>query len=102
MPVDARPFLLFVTAQGSIRCGHPKVAPLAYGLTGGGGSRPIQESYTHTIKVYPALGTPPADLQDGVRGTVDGQAYEVLKNGISKGPGTWTLFVRATRALVPA
>lgn len=95
MPVDARPFLLLKTPRGSVKCGRPRLLPMSAGLTGSR-DNVIQESATHTIPVYVALGKVPSDLQDGVVVTVDKAPYAVLRNGISKGAGVWTLYVRAT------
>ena len=101
MPVDARPFLLLSTPLGSIKCARPRVTPLSAGLTGTR-DHVTQESATHTIKVYVVLGTPPSDLEAGTTVTVEGQPYVILKNGISRGPGVWTLYVRALPVRVSA
>lgn len=106
MPVDARPFLTLTTPSGaSIRCGRPKVRPLALGVTGQAGTV-AQDQPTHQIPVYTALGTAPADLTENAVVTVDAEpgkrtAFRVLRNGIDKGAGVWTLYVRTEDGYVP-
>ena len=99
--IDARPFLQLTTPLGAIKCARPRVTPLSAGLTGTR-NHVTQESATHTIKVYVALGTPPSDLEAGATVTVDDRPYLILKNGISKGAGVWTLYVRAVPVRVSA
>lgn len=108
MSVDARPFLTLQTPSGgTIRCGRPELRPLALGITGSAGSV-AQDQPTHGIDVYVALGTPPADLDDNAVVTVDvergqpRQAFRILRNGIQKGAGVWTLYVRTEDGYVPA
>lgn len=107
MTVDARPFLTLTTPSGgTIRCGRPELRPLALGITGTAGSV-AQDQPTHSLDVYVALGTPPADLADNAVVTVDverGQppvAFRILRNGIQKGAGVWTLYVRTEDGYVP-
>lgn len=107
MPVDARPFLQLVTASGAvIKCARPVLRPLALGITGSTGGV-AQDAPTHTIDVYVALGTPPADLADNAVVTVDvekgkpREAFRILRSGVDKGAGVWTLYVRPEEGYVP-
>lgn len=100
MPVDGRPFRTLKTPSGAaIKCGPPTLRPLALGITGQAGTV-AQDQPTHTIDVYVALGTPPADLADNVVVTVDTvkgkprEAFRVLRNGIDRQAGIWTLYCR--------
>ena len=106
MPADPRPFLTLRTQAGSIRCLRPKLRPLALGLSGQAGGV-AQDQPTHTIPVPLALGTPPPDLADNAVVTVDvepgqWQAFRILRNGIDKGAGVWTLYVRPEEGYVQA
>lgn len=100
MPVDARPFLTLKTARGSIKCSRPEVRPLALGISGeASGGTVLADQPTHTLDVYVALGTAPADLTDNATVWVDvergkWQAFRVLRSGISRGAGVWTLYLR--------
>lgn len=107
MAVDGRPFLKLMTPSGaSIKCARPTLRPLALGITGSTGGV-AQDAPTHTIDVYVALGTPPADLTDNAVVTVDVQpgkpreAFRVLRSGVDKGAGIWTLYVRPEEGYVP-
>lgn len=100
MAVDARPFRTLTTPSGGrIKCAAPVLNPLALGVSGKPGGV-AQDNATHTIDVYVALGTPPADLVDNVAVTVDVvrgelQTFRVLRNGIDRQAGIWKLYVRA-------
>ncbi|MFB9991227.1 hypothetical protein ACFFLM_04420 [Deinococcus oregonensis] len=99
MAIDARPFLQLTTPGGSIRCARPALNPLALGVSGRPGGV-ATDNATHTIVVYVALGTPPADLVDNAVVSVNvdvgkpEQTFRVLRNGIQQDAGTWTLYVR--------
>jgi len=103
MPVDARAFVPLVTGTGAtVNASRPKVNPLSVGLRAGQG--PVTgETATHTALAYVAL-TPriPDDLTEGARVTIDGAPYRILSNGITRGAGTWKLYLRAERAKVTA
>lgn len=111
MSLDPRPFLKLQTpsqaASGAFtRCLRPTVRPLVLGISGDTNGV-AQDNVTHTIDVPVALTNPPADLQDGVTVTVDvergkpREAFTVLRNGIDKGAGLWTLYVRREDGYVP-
>ena len=106
MPVDARPFLTLKTAAGRIKCSRPEVRPTALGITGeASGGTVLADQPTHVLDVYVALGTPPTDLADNAVVWVDverGQwtAFRVLRNGVSKGAGVWTLYLRPDEGAV--
>ncbi len=100
MPVDARPFRKLTTPSGGvIKAGAPVLNPLALGVSGKPGGV-ITDNATHAIPVYVALGTPPVDLVENAVVTVDVeigkplQSFRILRNGIEKGAGVWTLYVR--------
>lgn len=99
MSVDARPFRTLTTTGGSIKCAAPRVNPLALGVTGTPG-RVAADNATHTIKVYVALGDPPAGLVDNGVVMVDVepgslQSFRILRNGIDRQAGVWKLYVRS-------
>ncbi|MBZ9753180.1 hypothetical protein K7W42_20295 [Deinococcus sp. HMF7604] len=100
MPVDGRAFLKLTTNGGSCKCLRPELRPLALGITGETGGV-AQDQPTHKIDVPVALTRPPADLVDNAVLSVDVErgkpleVFRVLRNGIEKGAGMWTLYVRA-------
>lgn len=97
--IDARPFLTLRTAGGlSCRCLRPELRPLALGITGPAGTV-AQDQPTHKIDVPVAITNPPANLTDNAVIHVDVERgkwtpFRVLRNGIEKGAGMWTLYVR--------
>lgn len=106
MPVDARPFMQLETPTGSCKCLRPVLRPLTLGVTGDAG-RIAQDQPTHSIDVPVALTTPPADLIENTQVRVDvipgqWQAFRILRNGIDRGAGMWTLWVRAETDLLPS
>lgn len=113
MPVDGRPFLKLQTpsqaaARTFTRCLRPEVRPLALGVTkDAAGGTVLTDQPTHKIDLPLPLGNPPADLVDGVTVTVDvergkpREAFTVLRGGIDKGAGLWTLYVRREDAYRP-
>lgn len=106
MPVDARPFLQLTTESGStVKCGRPELIPLSLGLARGQQGGAVTDNPTHKVTVYVVFGAAPADLVDGatVRINVvpgEWQSFTVLRNGIQKDAGTWTVYLRATRDTV--
>jgi hypothetical protein len=96
--VDARPFFVLTTPLGRCRCLRPKVRAFTFGV--GAGRGPVSsESATHTVTAFSPL---PADLQGGVRCSIDGQGFEVLAGGVAPTPAGARLYLRSHTAAVPA
>ncbi|MFC6659368.1 hypothetical protein [Deinococcus multiflagellatus] len=74
--------------------------PLALGLASGPQGGALTDNPTHKVTVYTVFGTPPADLAENRRVTIDGIAYTILRNGIQRDAGTWTVYLRAVRETV--
>lgn len=103
--LDARPFLTLKTAAGSCKCLRPELKPLALGISGDSNGIAADQP-THTVDVPVALTNPPADLVDNAVVWVDVEKgkwtpFRVLRNGMDKGAGIWTLYVRADDAPMP-
>lgn len=99
MAVDGRPFLNLRTQSGaSCKVLRPELRPLALGISSERGGI-AQDNATHTIGIPLPVTSPPADLVDNAVCWVDVErgvwtAFRVLRNGIDKGAGVWTLYVR--------
>ena len=103
--LDARPFLTLKAGASTFKAGRPIVRPLSLGVTNGPNGVTADQA-THTIEVYVGLSrVSNAALNDGALVLIDDTArgqftrYRILRNGVSREPGIWTLYVRAEDAM---